>query len=151
MPDRNIKRLVRKNLLYTIEASLGSGLFKHVYVFDRRDNREFDAMEDGKSACAFMVSGLLALQGLIDHPHSTVATTIDHMQDTGWEETTEPQPGDVVQWPAHNDHMHMAFYMGENRVIGNSTKSQVVAEYSLTLDDGRTPIAYFTHPTLREE
>lgn len=151
MPDRNIKRLVHKNLLYMIEASIGSTMFKHIYVLDKRDNREFDAMEDGSAACAFMVSGVLALQGLIDHPHSTVATTVDHMQDAGWYETDDPQPGDVVQWPVHNDHMHLAFFMGGDRVVGNSTKNQVVAEYNLTLDDGRKPLAYFTHPTLREE
>jgi hypothetical protein len=150
MPNPNFKRLIHKNLLYMIEASVGSEIFKHIYVVDIRDGREFDALDDGSGACAFTVSGIIALQGLIDHPHATVATTIERLRQAGWTETTDPQPGDVVQWAAHNDHMHMAFYMGEDRVVGNSTKNQVVAEYGLTLDDGRTPIAYFTHPSLRE-
>lgn len=148
MPDQNLERLVNKNLLYTIHAAVGSELFKHIYVRDKRDGREFDALDDGSGACAYTVSGILALHGLIDHPHATVATTIKHMQEAGWVLTTKPKPGDVVQWPAHGDHMHMAFYVGDDMAIGNSTSQRKTAKYPLMLPDGRKPIAYFTHPSL---
>ena len=150
MPDKNLERLLHKNLMYTIRASVGSEIFKHIYVRDKRDGREFDAMDDGSGACAFTVSGILALHGLIDHPHATVATTIARMKESGWTQTTHPKPGDVVQWAASGDHMHMAFYVGDGKVIGNSTKDRKTAEYNLTLDDGREPIAFYTHPQLAQ-
>jgi len=149
MPDKNLERLLHKNLMYTIHASIGTEIFKHIYVRDIRDNYEFDALDDGSGACAYVASGILALHGLIDHPHATVATTIMRMQEAGWVKTDTPQPGDVVQWDAHNDHMHMAFFVGDGKVIGNSTLGRKVAEYGLTLDDGSQPVAYFTHPSLR--
>jgi hypothetical protein len=150
MPDHNLKRLIHKNLMYSIRTIIGSDLFRHIYVQDQRDGREFDALDDGSGACAYTVSGVLALHGLIDHPHATVATTIKHMQEAGWVKTDDPQPGDVVQWAAHNDHMHMAFYIGNGRVIGNSTRERKTTEYGLTLEDGREPIAFYTHPQLHE-
>lgn len=151
MPDNNLERLVHKNLLYIIKASIGSEIFRHVYVKDTRDGRTFDALADGSAACAYMVSGVLALVGLIDHPHATVTTTVRRMQELGWVVTSRPQPGDVVQWGVHNGHEHMAFYVGGDKVIGNSTANRVVAEYGLHLEDGREPLAYYTHPTLREK
>ena len=148
MPDKNLERLLHKNLMYTIHAAIGTELFKHVYVRDIRDGHEFDAMDDGSGACAYTVSGILALHGMIDHPHATVATTVKRMLEAGWVKTDAPQPGDVVQWAALNDHMHMAFFVGDGKVIGNSTADRKVGEYGLTLPDGREPIAFYTHPSL---
>jgi len=151
MPDQNLQRLVHKNLMYSIRTIKGSELFKHIYVRDKRDGHEFDALDNGSSACAYTVSGVLALHGLIDHPHATVATTVQHMQKAGWVKTIDPQPGDVVQWAAHNDHMHMALYVGGDRAVGNSTAGRKVVEHSTTLEDGREPIAFYTHPELRAD
>lgn len=137
--------------MYSIQSIKGGELFKHIYVRDQRDGREFDAMDDGSGACAFTVSGILALHGLIDHPHATVATTVKHMQEAGWVKTSDPRPGDVVQWAALGDHMHMAFYIGDGKVIGNSTEQRKTAEYGITLPDGREPIAFYTHPQLRAD
>lgn len=148
MPDNNLQRLVHKNLMYSVRHVVGSEIFKHIYVRDKRDGRQFDALEDGTGACAYTVSGILALHGLIDHPHATVATTIKRMEEAGWIKIAKPEPGDVVQWAAHNDHMHIAFYIGGGKVIGNSTKKRVPSEYDLTLPDGREPIAFYTHPSL---
>lgn len=150
MPDNNLQRLTRKNLLYIVHNLVGTLIFKHIYVRDKRTGREFDALDDGSGACAYTVSGVLALVGLIDHPHATVATTIERMQEAGWTKTGTPEPGDVVQWAAHNDHMHMAFYIGNDHCIGNATSEQKPQEYSLTLPDGRKPIAFYTHSALHE-
>jgi hypothetical protein len=151
MPQDNpLQRLIHKNLIYTVRTIVDSELFKHIYVRDTRDGREFDAMDDGIGACAYTVSGVLALHGLIDHPHATVAKTIARMQDAGWVKTNTPKPGDVVQWAALNDNMHMAFFIGDDQVIGNSTQNRVPKQYALTLPDGRKPIAYYTHPSLAQ-
>lgn len=150
MPDPNLHRLTGKNLLYIIHNIVGSPIFKHIYVRDKRDGREFDALDDGSGACAYTVSGVLALVGLIDHPHATVATTVVRMQEAGWVKTDTPSPGDVVQWAAYNDNMHTAFYIGDDRCIGNSTKDHMPKEYGTTLPDGRAPIAFYTHPSLHE-
>ena len=149
MPDNNIQRLIHKNLMYSVHTVVGSELFKHIYVRDTKDGREFDALDDGEAACAYVVSGVLALHGLIDHPHATVTKTIDRMLQAGWLKTDAPQPGDVVQWAAHNDNMHMAFMVEDGVCIGNSTSQRVPMRYGTILPDGREPIAYFTHPSLR--
>jgi len=148
MPNPNLERLILKNLLYSIQTLIGSELFKHLYVRNKQSGEEFDALNNGEGSCAFVVSGVLALHGLIDHPHATVTTTIQHMQQAGWTPTTKPKPGDVVQWPAHNNNTHIAFYLSNDKAIGNSTTQRKVAQYSLTLPDGRKPIAYYTHPSL---
>ena len=137
--------------MYSIHTIVGSELFKHLYVRDKRGGKEFDALGNGEDACAYVVSGVLALNGLIDHPHAMVTTTIARMLELGWIKTSKPQSADVVQWAAHNDNMHMAFMIEDGMCIGNSTKYGVPMRYGTTLDDGREPIAYFTHPSLHAD
>lgn len=140
----------RKNYRTAIEGVVGSRLFQHMYVVDKRDGREFDALEDGSGACAYVVSGVLALHGLIDSPHATVATTVKKMLESGWRETKEPVWGDIVHWPAHNDHMHIGFYVDPQTVVSNSSLQHMPIKHHLKMGDGRMPIAYYTHDVLHE-
>lgn len=128
-------------------------IFKHIYVYvkDLRSSKELDALDDGANACAYVVSGVFALFGLIDRPHATVATTLARMQESGWVKTDDPEPGDIVQWASSSsDHGHIAFYIGAGQCIGNITKDRKPGRHSSTLTDGREPIAYYTHSALRQ-
>lgn len=102
MPDSKIHKLLRKNLLYTIRTAEGSELFRHIYVKDEQ-GREFDALNDGELSCAYVVSAILAVYGLIDRAHATVETTLREMQTAGWLPAKDATPGAVVYWPAGAD------------------------------------------------
>jgi hypothetical protein len=148
MPDPNLIHLRKKNYLTAIEGVVGSNLFRHIYVVDKADGREFDAVKDGEDACSYMLTGVLALHGLIDGPHATVATTLEKMREAGWHETKDPVWGDIVQWPAHNGHMHIGFYVDRQTAVSNSTFQKVPIKHHLKMGDGRMPMAYYTHDLL---
>ncbi len=149
MPDSNLTRLVAKNLVYTIKTVVGSDLFRHIYVRDQA-GKEFDALEDGQASCALAVSGVLALNGLIDRPHATVATTLQKMQEAGWKPTQDPKPGDVVHWPfGKNEHEHIGFCAEEDRYVSNSEIEHRPVVHGVALSDGRMPDGYYTHDLLR--
>jgi hypothetical protein len=150
MPDPNLTKLFSKNLLYTIRTAVGSDLFRHIYVRDK-DGKEFDALDDGQLACAYAVSGILSLHGLIDRPHATVATTVQKMLESGWYQVEKPLPGDVVRWPAGADgHAHLGFYGESGNYFSNSDAERRPVLHKMTLRDGRVPDAYYTHKLLRE-
>ena len=148
MPDPNLIHLSKKNYLTAIEGVVGSNLFKHIYVVDKRDMRELDAVKDGADACAYVVSGVLALHRLIDEPHATVATTLKKMLEAGWHETKKPVWGDIVRWPTHNGYEHIGFYIDRQTAVSNSTFQKVPVKHHLKMGDGRMPIAYYTHDLL---
>lgn len=148
MPDPTLNRLIVKNLCYTVKAAVASDIFKHIYVSDS-SGEELDALQDGKLACAYVVSGILTLHGLIDHPHATVVTTLKAMETAGWKLTTQPRPGDVVHWPLGKEgHQHLGFYLQENQFMSNSAEQRQPILHGPSLQDGRLPDGYYTHDLL---
>jgi hypothetical protein len=148
MPDSNIEKLSRKNLLYAIKAVVGSRLFRHLYIRNIATGEELDAVQDGQLSCALMVSSLLALQGLIDRPHATVATTLAKIKDAGWYTIDQPRPGAIVVWPPRDGHEHIGFVLDENSCVSNSDQERVPIEHPPKMYDGREPIAYYWHKAL---
>jgi hypothetical protein len=148
MPDVNLTQLTKKNLLYALEAAIGSELFKHIYV-RHADGHEFDALDGGDLSCAYFVSGILALMSLIDRPHATVETTLQCLQEAGWQQSEKPVPGSVVLWPKDNtEHAHIGFYVDDATCVSNSSVDRRPAKHGRTLQDGREPSAYYVHATL---
>lgn len=151
MPNPNFIRLRKRNYLLAIEGVVGSRLFRSIWVYDKESGNEFDALDNGDGACAYVVSSVLFLHGLIDKPHATVATTVDRMLQSGWRKTDTPVMGDIVQWPAHNDHMHIGFYINKNVCISNNSLERSPVQHHLKMQDGRMPMAFYTHDLLREQ
>lgn len=148
MPDNNLIRQVFKNYMYSVRASVGSELFRHVYVINKHTQLEQDTLQDGKLACAYFVSCILTLHGLIDKPHSTVRTTLEKMKEAGWTKAKEPVPGAIVYWPSQEEHGHLGFYLGAGECMSNSTSKHVPVQHGLTLSDGREPSAFYVHNAL---
>ncbi len=149
MPNPDLTRETKKNLIHIIEASVGSKMFQHIYVTDK-DSKEFDATNDGDKSCAYHTSGVLTLVGMIDRPHATVTTTLTKMAEAGWVESKEPILGCVVLWPEGNCGLeHTGFYLGEDKYVSNSSYEKVPALHSKALKDGREPVGYFTHRELK--
>lgn len=150
MPNPDLTRRTKDNLLHAIKASVGSTMFQHIYVADKGGN-EFDATDGGDKSCAYHTSGVLALVGLIDRPHATVQTTLDKMAEAGWSETQKPVAGCVVLWPAGSGLLeHTGFYLDDQTYVSNSSYEKVPAQHGKALKDGRQPVKYFTHPKLEQ-
>jgi hypothetical protein len=148
MPNPDLTRQTKKNLISIINASVGSDIFRHIFV-KHKDGHEFDATDDGDKSCAYHTSGVLALVGLIDRPHATVATTLEKMAEAGWTETKDPVPGAVVLWPENNEEVqHTGFYLNNEAYVSNSSYEKRPAAHGKSLKDGREPIKYFSHPEL---
>lgn len=139
MPSSNFIRIVPKNYHSFISALPGSNMWRHLYVSDQEGN-EIDATEDGNKSCAYMVSSVLCIFQLIDKPHATVKTTIEHMELSGWQKIEEPIKGAVVHWDEH-----LGFYLAGDFVVSNNSQVGYIARHGLIMDDGRKPIDFYIH------
>ena len=142
MPNSNLARIVPKNYQSFIEALPGSNMWRHLYV-SGQDGKEIDVTEDGNKSCAYMVSSVLCIFQLIDKPHATVKTTLEHMIESGWQKIKNPVKGAVVHWDEH-----LGFYLADDFVVSNSSSLRSIKRHSLVYD-GQKPLGYYIHPTLQ--
>lgn len=159
MPDQNksqIKILTLKTFLTLVKKSAGTEMFRQ--IFAEVDGREVDITENGNLSCAFYVSGLLAIFGLIDKIHATVSGTRKAMEAAGWIETTEMVPGAVLVWDKPQDgshnHQHIGFYLGEEQAISNISRLGQPGVHHFTFGPSGTNsyreiIAVYYHPQLK--
>lgn len=151
MPDNNLIKLIKKTLISALRESVGTKMFQHVYVRRKDTGKELDTMSDGEYSCAFYVSGVLAMVGLIDHAHSVVQTTVARMKEAGWVEIEQAKPGAVVVWPELDGHEHMGFALDDGTFISNSWSKRTPQIHDAKLPDGREPVAYYWHKVLEQE
>ena len=148
MTNKYLTRITKDNLVSIIKASVGSDMFRHIYV-KNNDGKQFDATDDGDKSCAYHTSGVLSLVGLIDSPHATVDTTLKHMELAGWRETKTPTPGAVVLWPGGKNQLsHTGFYIDKETYVSNSSHQKRPAIHGRKLKDGLLPIKYYIHSEL---
>ncbi len=104
-------------------------MFRSYFVDD------VDVLKNGDLSCAFYVSSLLHIFGLIDRAHFTVDGTEFAMKNAGWVEIKKLKPGCVIFWEPiiqdGNHHRHIGFYIGENQAISNRSSLQAVGEHAL--------------------
>lgn len=118
---------VRKNYLLLAKSSVGSKLFRKLY-YDVRGKR-IEVLRDGDLSCAFFVSGVLAIFGLIGSLHTTVTATIADLKRHGWRPITKPREGAIIVWApkkfkSGETHRHVGFYLGGGKVVSNSSKKR---------------------------
>lgn len=94
-----------------------------------------DVLKNGDLSCAFYVSSMLLIFGLIDRAHFTVKGTEFAMKNSGWFETKKLKPGCVIFWEPisqdGNQYMHIGFYIGERQAISNRSSLGAVGEHPL--------------------
>ena len=152
MPD--VILLKKKNYLMMIaNAAAGENrMFRNVFALV--DGVERDILEDGKLACAAFVSGVLALNGLLDRPHATVSGTEKALEAAGWTIISEPRAGAVLSWEPityadERTHGHLGFSIGNDRAISNaSNASGIPREHHWTYDGTRKVVRIWWHPSL---
>lgn len=148
MPDKNLEKLVLKSLLAAANGAIGSGMFQQLFVRDRTTGRVRDVMNNGELSCAYFISSLLLIFGLIDRAHATVATTVASLKEAGWQETQLPVPGAIAVWPELHGHEHIGIVVDDDMAISNAQTTRAPKQHSLTLADSRKPVAFYVHPNL---
>lgn len=147
MPNNQLTKLILKNFLATARGAVEARMFQHLYVRDQT-GAERDVMQGGELSCAYVVSGILTLYGLIDRPHATVATTLQKMAEAGWQQTETARRGAIVHWPEHDGHEHLGIMIGDNLCVSNSDTTHMPMLHGLTLSSGVRPRAFYIHAEL---
>lgn len=123
----------------------GVKLFQKMYI-TTEEGQDVEVTEDGKLSCAFVVTSILTIFGLMDRLHGTVTGTLREAEKLGWQKTDMPTEGDLVLWGEYEGHPHIGFYIGEGRCVSNNTELGVPSEHDLTMKDGREPEYFLTNP-----
>lgn len=144
----------KRNFLLSIQNSIGSQLFRS--YLDKEGN---DVLKDGDLSCAYYISSIMLLHGLIDRAHFTVPGTLKAMKDEGWYEIKTIKTGCIVVWGSVHqngaDHKHLGVYIGEGQAISNRSSLGMPGEHplhysGLDKDQKKKPapvLAYYWHST----
>ena len=112
----------KKRTLYALlRNSQGAKFFRSLYFFVDGKHSD-DILKGGKLSCAFYVSVILKILGLINEIHATVRGTIEDMKRCHWRESEKLLKGAVILWEKRRGHYHLGFYLGDNKAISNSSK-----------------------------
>ena len=125
-------RLYLKSYLQVVRNSVGSNLFRNLYVHTD-EKGDFDALDDGYNSCAFFVSAILVLFKKLKGIHGTVGSTVKDLIESGWVEADKPQQGDILVWEAQqfDDGLkeHIGFSLGNKRAISVSWLKKTPVEH----------------------
>ncbi|MFH0891446.1 MAG: hypothetical protein V1867_01560 [Candidatus Falkowbacteria bacterium] len=140
----------------TIRNSVGTMMFRNAYLLkkQRQKNAIVDATEDGNIACAFYLSSVLLLFGIIKEKHLTVKSTVADMEKSGWIKIKRPRVGSVIVWEpklqtSGRVTRHIGFYIGKGTAISHRDDTRTPREHQwLYKDEGETRKveAIYWHP-----
>ncbi len=140
------ERLYFKSFIQLLHNSVGSNLFRNLYVRTAKRG-EFDALDDGYNSCAFYVSAVLVIFKKLSGIHGTIDSTIKDLTESGWIKVNKPREGDVIVWEAQqfNDGIkeHIGFSIGNSRAISISWTNKTPTEHSDTFDGKRNIVSIF--------
>lgn len=126
------KRLYFETYLKVIQNSVGSNMFRNFYI-QTEDKGSFDALDDGDNSCAFYVSAILVIFKKLSGVHGTVDSTTRDLRESGWQEVSSQQAGDVLIWEAQQFEdglkQHIGFCLGDGRAISTSQKQKTPIEH----------------------
>lgn len=137
-----MKKLIFENYINTIKKSVGAKMFQNLYCKD--GGKVVDALKGGELSCAYFVSTILKMFGMIGKVHATVKYTVKDLLKFGWIEVEidEIKEGDVILWDKvkyedGSEHAHIGFYVGDGEAISNSTLKKVPVVHEFTYDGER--------------
>lgn len=154
--DGNVKNKVviprtLDTYLAVLRNSPGTGMFKNAYA--DVDGEKKDITDNGDLSCAFFVSSVLVIFGMIKEIHITVSSTVRDMEMSGWVDTEDPGQGDVIVWSEKlgddgKYHKHVGFFWEERKAISNSKESRYPVLHDLEMP-GREVERFLTNEKLR--
>ncbi len=122
--------MVKDSYVALIKNSVGANFWRNLYF--KINGRKQDVLQDGELSCAFFVSGILLILGLIKEIHTTVKKTLVDMESLGWQEIKKPKLGSVLVWEEKLGHMHIGFFMGDKIAISNRSSLRKPGRHHLT-------------------
>lgn len=128
----------KETYIKMIQNSVGSKLFRCLYVKVENQKEPKDVLGNGELSCAVFVGSILALNGLISRPHATVGGVIKELEKLCFQKInlSKMEIGDIIIWDKNNDldsdNMHIGFYAGKNSAISNSTKFKKIKKHHVT-------------------
>ncbi len=146
-----VKPILSESYLVMIRNSIGTSMFRNLYA--KVDGKRKDVLDDGVLSCAFFVSSVLTIFGLIKEAHATVDGTVRDLEESGWRRIREPKPGAVLVWEMRNykdgsQHRHIGFYVGHGRAVSNDTPTRVLAKHHWTYHGKRKVDSIWWHRKL---
>jgi len=144
------KIAVYDSYLKMIKNSVGTKMFRNLYL--DKNGRRFDATEDGELSCAYFVSNLLLIWGLISKGHATIRSTLKDMLKNGWKKLAPSddgvRPGDVIVWEEKKFNkgrirFHIGFYIGDKKTISHSDGVKAISCHHWTYNNKRKIIAIY--------
>lgn len=138
MEEVKVIKNLSRSYLAAIENSVGAKTWQSFYA--KVNNEEQDVMRNGELSCAYFVSSILAIFGLIDRAHATVDTTVEKLPQHGWEQVETPHPGDILVWETvtfedDEAYPHIGFFIGHNQAISNSYEKRVPQKHDWQFAD----------------
>jgi hypothetical protein len=143
--------LLYESYLRMIENSVGTKMFRNLYL--EHGDRKIDVTENGDLSCAFFVSNVLLIWGLISEGHATIKGTIKDMKKNGWKEVSpgKIRPGDVIVWGEKKSgkrriRSHVGFYVGDEKTISHSDGIKAINCHHWTYNNKRKITAVYRYP-----
>ena len=126
-----ITKLPKDPYLSVVQNSIGTKMFQNLPVL--KNGEVFDAVEGGVLSCAFFVSGILSMLGLIESVHATVVSTQKDLMENGWKTTNNPiESGDVIIWAINESgHEHIGFALDSTGAISNSETHKTPMQHAI--------------------
>lgn len=123
-------------------------MFRNLYL--EKDGRKIDVTENGEMSCAYFVSNILLIWGLISQGHATIKSTIKDMLRSGWKKISinAVRPGDVIVWEEKlsnrgRTRFHMGFYIGDEKTVSHADGKKAVALHNWTYNSKRKITAVY--------
>jgi len=125
MKGNHVTQLIFDTYIGVIRNSVKSRMFRNLYA--EVGVKKTDVTENGRLSCAFFVSSLLVIFGLIKSAHATVSGTVRDLEKSGWMKISKPKAGSVLVWKAKKNkkgdiHKHIGFYIGKDKAISNNSR-----------------------------
>lgn len=135
MASKQVKPIILDNYLVMIKNSAGCNMYQHFYA--KIKGEATDITKNGRLSCAFFVSSILTLFGLINKIHTTVDGTVKDLYDKGWKQIKKPKVGCILVWESQRfrngeSHKHIGFYLGKHKAISHSYQKRQPAIHHWT-------------------
>lgn len=133
----------KKSLKILIKNSLGSKFFRSIYFFV--NDKSEDILKNGDLSCAFYVSIILKILGLINTIHTTVNSTIKDLENSSWYKIDKPRFGAVILWDykKRGKNLHLGFYLNKNKAVSNSSKFKSPQIHNIYYENRPIKAIYF--------
>lgn len=152
-PEEKINQALFKSYIATIQNSIGSRMFRKLYMYDKDANRTVEVLQNGNLSCAYFASSILFHFGLINQLHINVQEMAAAMKAQGWRTVQKPVSGSVIVWnrvyfkKSKSWHGHIGFFMKPGRAISTSSNLGVPVIHNLR-PNGRKIVEILWHPRL---